>query len=124
MEGYVDSAKWDPESIRDRPVTVQVTLADRRRETFAGRIVFTSPIVESGGDYRVWAEVPNRRETPTHGEAGEGAWILRPGQSATMQVHSKQQPLPSRSAALRSGPVEAGPSGPVVAGRGGVVEDR
>jgi multidrug efflux pump subunit AcrA (membrane-fusion protein) len=101
VEGYVDSAKWDPESIRDRPVTVRVMLADRREETFDGRIVFTSPIVESGGDYRVWAEVPNRRET------GEGAWILRPGQSATMRIHSKQQPLPARSAALSPGPVTA-----------------
>ena len=93
VEGYVDSAKWDPETVRDRPVTVIVTLAGDRQETFSGRIVFTSPIVESGGDYRVWAEVENRREK------NSDIWIMRPGMTATMQIHSDQAPLAARAAA-------------------------
>jgi multidrug efflux pump subunit AcrA (membrane-fusion protein) len=93
VEGYVDSAKWDPETVRDRPVTVVVTLAGDRQETFSGRIVFTSPIVESGGDYRVWAEVANRREN------NSDIWIMRPGMTATMQIHSDQAPLAARAAA-------------------------
>lgn len=88
VEGYVDSTRWDPEEVRDRPVTVEVKLADSRVEAFAGRIVFTSPLVESGGDYRVWAEVENRLVPASQ------TWILRAGQAATMTIHSKQQPLP------------------------------
>ncbi len=86
VEGYVDSSRFDPEEVRDRPVTVEVTLADDRKETFAGRIVFTSPLVESGGDYRVFAEVENRQA------AGSGQWLLRAGQTARMTIHSSQPP--------------------------------
>lgn len=88
VEGYVDSARWSPEQVRDRPVTVEVPLAGGRREAFKGRIVFTSPIVESGGDYRVFAEVENRQAE------GSQQWLLRAGQTATMTIHSLQQPLP------------------------------
>jgi macrolide-specific efflux system membrane fusion protein len=86
VEGYVDSSRFDPEEVRDRPVTVEVTLADDRKETFAGRIVFTSPLVESGGDYRVFAEVENRQAP------GSGQWLLRAGQTARMTIHSSQPP--------------------------------
>ena len=88
VEGYVDSARFDPDRIRDRPVTVTVTFADERSESFEGRIVFTSPLVDSGGDYRVWAEVENRRV----GDSGQ--WLLRAGQSATMRIHSSRPALP------------------------------
>jgi multidrug efflux pump subunit AcrA (membrane-fusion protein) len=86
VEGYVDSSRFGPEEVRDRPVTVEVTLADDRKETFAGRIVFTSPLVESGGDYRVLAEVENRQAP------GSGQWLLRAGQTARMTIHSSQKP--------------------------------
>jgi macrolide-specific efflux system membrane fusion protein len=88
VEGYVDAARWDPEDVRDRPVTVEVRLANDRREQFQGRIVFVSSLVESGGDYRVFAEVENR-QTPASKQ-----WLLRAGQTARMTIHSKQQPLP------------------------------
>lgn len=88
VEGYVDSARFEPEQVRDRPVTVIVSLADERTEEFKGRIVFVSPLVEPGGDYRVWAEVDNRQPE------GSSQWLLRPGQTATMTVHSNQEPLP------------------------------
>jgi macrolide-specific efflux system membrane fusion protein len=88
VEGYVDASKWDPDQVRDRPVTVQVTLAMDRRETFPGRMVFVSPLDESGGDYRVVAEVENRR-----GETSQ-QWLLRPGKTVTMTVHSGKPPLP------------------------------
>jgi hypothetical protein len=63
-----------------------VKLADDRKETFAGRIVFMSPLVESGGDYRVFAEVENRQAP------GSGQWLLRAGQTARMTIHSSQPP--------------------------------
>jgi macrolide-specific efflux system membrane fusion protein len=88
VEAYVDSARWNPEQVRDRPVTAEVVLADNRREQFKGRIVFTSPIVESGGDYRVFAEVENRQLEGTQ------QWLLRAGQTATLIIHSQQPPLP------------------------------
>jgi RND family efflux transporter MFP subunit len=88
VEGYVDAGKWDPEQIRGRPVTVVVPLADGRTETFTGRISFVSPLVESGGDYRVFAEVANRQA------ASSGEWLLRAGQTATMTIHSDQPAAP------------------------------
>ena len=81
VEGYVDAARLGPEEVSGRPVTVAVTLAGGRRETFTGKIVFTSPLVESGGDYRVFAEVDNRLDS------GSQQWLLRPGQTATMTIH-------------------------------------
>ncbi|MEX0670917.1 MAG: HlyD family efflux transporter periplasmic adaptor subunit, partial [Pirellulales bacterium] len=84
VEGYVDAAKWDPEQVRGRPATVEVTLANNRKETFEGRISFVSPLVESGGDYRVFAEVPNRKSP------GSDEWLLRAGQTATMTIHFEQ----------------------------------
>jgi multidrug efflux pump subunit AcrA (membrane-fusion protein) len=86
VEGYIDAAKWDPAEVRDRPVTVSVTLANGRQEQFTGRIVFVSERVESGGDYRVYADVPNRRAGPA------GEWLLRAGQAAKMTIHSQQPP--------------------------------
>jgi macrolide-specific efflux system membrane fusion protein len=81
VEGYVDAARLNPEEVSGRLVTVEVTLAGGRRESFKGKIVFTSPLVESGGDYRVFAEVENRQDT------GSQLWLLRPGQTATMTIH-------------------------------------
>ena len=89
VEGFVAAARFDPDKVRDRPVTVEVTLADERVETFKGRIVFTSPIVESGGEYLVWAEVENRQLEAGHPEE----WMLRPGQTVQMTIHSQQKPL-------------------------------
>ncbi len=90
VEGFVDASRFDPDKVRDRPVTVNVTLADERVETFSGRVVFTSPIVESGGEYLVWAEVENRQLEEGHPEE----WVLRPGQTVQMTIHSRQVPLP------------------------------
>jgi len=87
VEGYIDAAKWDPGEVRDRPVTVDVTLANGRQEQFTGKIAFVSERVESGGDYRVYADVPNRRGVPS------GEWLLRAGQTAKMTIHASQPPV-------------------------------
>ena len=86
IEGYVDSSRFGPDKVRDRPVTVEVMLADDRRETFKGRIMVTSPMVESGGDFRVVAEVENRQDPNSQ------QWLLQPGQTARMTIHSSQRP--------------------------------
>ena len=84
VEGFVDASKWGPDKVRNRPVTVAVTLDDGPQE-FVGRIIFVSPLVESG-DYRVFAEVENRQ--------ADGEWLLQAGQTVTRTIHSKQAPLP------------------------------
>ena len=86
IEGYVDSSRFGPDKVRDRPVTVEVMLADDRKETFKGRIMVTSPMVESGGDFRVVAEVENRQDPNSQ------QWLLQPGQTARMTIHSSQRP--------------------------------
>ncbi len=88
VEGYVDSSKYEPSMVHNRPVTVSVMFADEREESFKGRIVFVSPLVEPGGDFRVWAEVENRQANDSV------EWLLRAGQTATMIIHSSQPPLP------------------------------
>ena len=88
VEGYVDSSKYEPSMVHNRPVTVSVMFADEREESFKGRIVFVSPLVEPGGDFRVWAEVENRQAN------NSVEWLLRAGQTATMIIHSSQPPLP------------------------------
>jgi len=88
VEGFVNAGQWNADDVRDRPVTVEVQLAGGRRESFAGRIVFTSPLVQAGNNFRVVAEVDNRQN------ADSERWLLRAGQSATMTIHSTQSPLP------------------------------
>lgn len=88
VEGFVNAGQWSAEDVRDRPVTVEVQLAGGRRESFEGRIVFTSPLVQAGNNFRVVAEVDNRQNQ------GSDRWLLRAGQTATMTIHSRQSPLP------------------------------
>ena len=85
VEGFVNAGQWNAEDVRDRPVTVEVQVAGGRREAFEGRIVFTSPLVQAGNNFRVVAEVDNRQTADR--------WLLRAGQTATMTIHSQQSPL-------------------------------
>jgi multidrug resistance efflux pump len=79
IEGFLNQSQYAPAEIDSRPVTVEVELSRGRRELFTGQIVFVSPLVQAGGEYRVWAEVANRQEG-RH-------WLLRPGQLAEMTIH-------------------------------------
>lgn len=79
IEGFVNSKNYNPNEISGRPVTVEVQLARGQTEMFQGKIVFVSPLVEAGGDYRVWAEVENRPR--------DNVWVMRPGLQAKMIVH-------------------------------------
>ncbi len=79
IEGFVNSKNYNPDEISGRPVTVQVQLARGQAEQFEGKITFVSPLVEAGGDYRVWAQVTNRSRN--------GVWLMRPGLQARMVVH-------------------------------------
>ncbi|MBC7853993.1 MAG: HlyD family efflux transporter periplasmic adaptor subunit [Pirellulaceae bacterium] len=78
VEGFVLSSEVNVSEIASGNVMVDVQLARGRKERFAGKVVFISPIVTSGGKYRVRAEVENRRE--------QNQWLLRPGMNALMTV--------------------------------------
>ena len=79
IEGFVNELQYDRSKIKGRPVTIEVQLSEDRRERFTGQIVFASPLVRAGRQYRVWAEVPNRR-------LGQH-WLLQPGQLTEMTIH-------------------------------------
>lgn len=78
VEGFVLASEVNVHEIIGGEVVVDVELARGRKERFAGKVVFVSPIVTSGGKYRVRAEVENRRE--------QNHWLLRPGMNAVMTV--------------------------------------
>jgi multidrug resistance efflux pump len=79
IEGFLSESRYAPWQVDARPVTVEVELSGGRRECFTGQIVFVSPLVQAGGEYRLWAEVLNRRQ--------DQDWLLRPGQLAEMTIH-------------------------------------
>ena len=79
VEGWVNSAEFGPNEISNKPADIDIELAKSRHAKFTGKIVFVSPLIEAGGEYRIKAEVENRREN--------GEWVLRPGHTATMMIH-------------------------------------
>jgi multidrug resistance efflux pump len=97
IEGFLSESRYSPAQVDGRPVTIEVTLAGGRRERFTGQIVFVSPLVQAGGEYRLWAEVLNRQE-------GQH-WLLRPGQLAEMTIQ-----LDNSRTAQRAERVNARPS--------------
>lgn len=82
IEGYLDATKISPAEVADQPVTIVVALPNGRRESFPGKIVFVSPLVEAGMQFLVHAEVTNRQEN--------GYWLLRPGLPADMTIQLKK----------------------------------
>ncbi len=78
VEGFLESASYDPAEIIDRQVSVEVELARSRKIQLAGKVVFVSQFVRTGNKYRVRAEVENKLE--------KQQWLLRPGMWATMQI--------------------------------------
>ena len=81
VEGFLSGNDINPTDVARRPVTVEVDLAQGRREQFTGEVVWVNPLVQAGNKYRMRAEVANRfeRDEP----------LLRPGMTARMVVHLK-----------------------------------
>jgi multidrug efflux pump subunit AcrA (membrane-fusion protein) len=78
IKGFINAKEYSPAEVADRPVTVTVTLAHGRQETFAGKVRFVSPTIELGGDFRIYAEVLNRQENDH--------WLLQPGLIVDMTI--------------------------------------
>lgn len=81
VDGFLSGDELNPTDVAKRPVTVEIELAQGRRERFEGQVVFVNPQVQAGNKYRIRAEVDNRfeRDEP----------LLRPGMTATMSIHLK-----------------------------------
>jgi multidrug efflux pump subunit AcrA (membrane-fusion protein) len=81
VEGTLNAKNYRPTEIQGRPVQVVVTLPHGQRETFQGKIVFASPVIRSGGDFQVRAEVQNRKQGDS--------WLLDSGLPAEMTIQLK-----------------------------------
>lgn len=80
VEGFVRFADYAPAAVLGRSVRVTIATSDGRA-TFDGAVTFVSPLVQPGGEYRVWAEVDNRRV--------QKQWLLRPGLITEMSISLK-----------------------------------
>jgi multidrug efflux pump subunit AcrA (membrane-fusion protein) len=80
IEGFVNADEVSPHEVFNAPVEITVDLVGTTEETINAEISFVSPIVESNGDYRVWAEVENPKGK------GDYPWLLRPGIEAKMVI--------------------------------------
>ena len=78
VTGFVNVKEHQQSAVAGRPVTVLLPGADDKPEEFHGTIGFASPVVQPGGEYRVWVEVENRR-------IGD-FWKLRPGILVEMSI--------------------------------------
>ena len=79
VDGFLDGNLYNPTDVADCRVTVEIHLAQGRKETFDGRVIHVSPIVSVGNKVRLKAEVENRVE--------RGQPLLRQGMTATMSIH-------------------------------------
>ena len=79
VEGFVDSAQYDPGQLDGRPVTIQVPLARGQEFEVTGKIVYVSQSVEHDNAYLVRAEIENKRRG--------NHWLIRPGLKTSMTVH-------------------------------------
>ncbi len=78
VEGSLKAQHYTPAEVHGRPVTVKVTLARGRQETFAGQVVFVKPVIEADDTFLLRAEIANRQEN--------GFWLLSPGMPAEMTI--------------------------------------
>ena len=99
IEGFLNAADYSPNEVDGCAVSVDVQLGRGGHEKVPGKIVFVSPLVQAGGEYRVFAEVKNRT---VEGTAG-GHWLLRPGLSATMTIHLGSSTMAAKTDA-KNGP--------------------
>lgn len=78
VEGFVRFDQHAPVDVINRSVRATIVNSGGQTETFVGKVTFVSPLVQPGGEYRIWAEVENRRV--------RDQWLLRPGLEAAMTI--------------------------------------
>lgn len=60
VEAFVRFSEHAPEELVGRKLIASVATAGGRTKTFAGEVTFVNPIVQQGGQYRIWAVVDNK----------------------------------------------------------------
>lgn len=80
IEGFVRFDALAPGDVLNRKVRATIAVAGDKTESFDGVVTFVSPIIQPGGEYRIWAEVENR-------QVGD-QWLLRPGLEADLDLLS------------------------------------
>jgi multidrug resistance efflux pump len=78
VETFVRVADRLPKELLAQKAHIRVAFASGVYESFSGQVTLVSPIVQPGGDYRVWIEVENRRDGDQ--------WLLRPGLEAEVTI--------------------------------------
>lgn len=82
--GFVSAHDYAPASVAGCKAIVSVEVpgpnGEKQVKTAEGRITFVSPIVETSGDFRVWAEITNTQDEAT------GHWVFRPGTVGKMEI--------------------------------------
>lgn len=78
VEGSLKAQQYTPAEVHGHPVTVKVTLARGREETFPGKVVFAKPVIDADDTFLLRAEIANRQEN--------GFWLLSPGMPAEMTI--------------------------------------
>lgn len=101
IEAFVDPALVGPQEITGRRVVVSAPLERGRVENFTGHVTFVRDLIDTNGQYRIQAEVTNRREN--------GHWLLRPGLLVSMSVSSTASDSPPAEPLVRRTPVGAVP---------------
>ncbi|MDX1963618.1 MAG: HlyD family efflux transporter periplasmic adaptor subunit [Pirellulales bacterium] len=78
IEGYVNIDHFAREQLLNRDIEVEIMLTKGQKVRVPAHIIFVSPVIEAGGEYRVKAELLNQRNTQS------GEWLLSPGLIADM----------------------------------------
>jgi len=78
VEGMLKASEFMPEEIVDRPVMIEVP-TPRGVEKIQSKIAFVNNVVDSSGEFLVYAEFDNPRKP-------NGRWLVRPGLEATVTI--------------------------------------
>ncbi|HEY2838928.1 MAG TPA: HlyD family efflux transporter periplasmic adaptor subunit [Pirellulales bacterium] len=80
VEGFVKSSEYSLGQVAHKPIRVTAEIGpNHQKEVFDGKIVFVEKDIR-GGEFRVRAEVENRRDKTT------GEWLLVPGMEPDMTI--------------------------------------
>jgi multidrug efflux pump subunit AcrA (membrane-fusion protein) len=94
VQGFLSAYDYAPSQVKGAKVLVTVQLEGNKEATAEGVIKFVSPVVEVGGDYRVWTEIENRRD-------GDH-WVFSPGSTARMEIELKSGPRAVRPVSTKA----------------------
>lgn len=85
VEGYVDTADYNPEDLHGRPVTVTVARARGGGVIVAGKVSYVSVDVDALlGHFRFFADV--------HNPLKDGVYLIRPGMRAEINIAASPEP--------------------------------